>query len=380
MERLAFWLLDEAPNAPRYVFDDHDVVTCCSDDRLLPAVLQPSRLISQWDLDKQSLHFLHTTFHEYLAACCLVREHEETVIQHIHTHAYDAAWQEVFRFAAGTGVQTSVGRAFWQEMRLIAAKPDRFGLLYIRLAYLVAETGVSDGGTHLLGLDLREKLWERICEGLAINIFVDALIEMDTSWYIQRVRNFNSYEHKRLRARLLRTLKRVKTPESSRILVEQILSGDKSAAAVASFAASKVLDTEGRNILRQALNDPAFPLFTRKMIIQTLGYARDYESVESLLNIARQDDTLTDETLSALGRIGGHTVSTALVTMLAQTVKFERKAQIVDALGQMREVNARDGLLEELALCSPDDPLVRPILEALCENPSDRSTGAGGAG
>jgi len=368
VERLALWLIAEVPDAPRYVFNSYDVLTCCQDNELLPKVLQPSRLMSQWDSNQEALHFIHTTFHEYLAACELLHGEKGQINQLIQAHAYDAAWQEIFRFLAGG--HGDIWQFFWQEMGKLAQKADRFGLIHIKLAHFVAETGKQEGGKSLVGIDLRDKLWSYICKGLETNVFVNAYLDLDLPDYVQRVKTFTQGQNERVKARLLRTLDRAKTIESSQILLQKILFGDENAAAVASYAAAKALNSEGIKTLRNALFRSELAPHTRRWVIRTLGHVRDYESVPKLIEIVLHDDTSASDALRSLGHIGGQTASTELVKILSQVSDFSKKAGIVDALGYMRDALARNALLDELAdLNSLDDPLAVEILNALCEKP-----------
>jgi len=160
VERLALWLLDEAPGAPRYVFGPEDVVACCDYPELLDEYLKPSRLLGQLGLSDDSHFFLHTTFQEYLAARALTHEDTDRVVDSVRRHSYDAAWLEVMQFLAGlSGLARTV---FWQEMRRISMKPDRYGLVFLRIAHFAAEAQLPDGGLTELGVDLRDKLWEGV--------------------------------------------------------------------------------------------------------------------------------------------------------------------------------------------------------------------------
>jgi HEAT repeat protein len=375
VERLALWLLSEAPNAPRYVFDGQDVLTCCEDKELLPQILQPSRLLSQWDMHRESLHFLHTTFHEYLAAQGLQNSSQEQVQRLFEDRRHDLGWQEVFRFMAGSHI--GVDHAFWQAIQQLATKPDRFGLIYVRLATFVAERYGRNGGFDLLGMDLRDKLWDCIYRGFHIHLFVDAYAQLDTEHYICRVQNVvSTLNNERLRMRFLRTLGRIRTPQASQALVDNILSGDVNVGAVATYAANRVLDNNGVKRLRDALDQDQYDLGLpiQKTIIRALGYAKDYTVTQRLATIARTVPDLFEDALRSLSRIGGNTAIQLLTEMLDKTNIRKQKALLIRALGDIREVGARDRLLEELALCSPEEAFAEEILNALSEMPISRNS------
>jgi HEAT repeat protein len=366
-ERLAYWLIAEAPDAPRYVFDSHDALNCSNDPIFFKEVLCPSRLVCQWDAHSESIHFLHTTFQEYLAARHLFRDTSGDPYRLITAHALDARWQEIFRFIAGENGE--IHHFFWLQMREVAKKPDRFGLIFVKLACFVAETGALDGGKNLVGIDLRDKLWPIICEGVANTAFVDAYLCLDAPGYIERIRQNEKGGSVRLNALLKRSLKRVRNPESSRTLVEDILSGNKKNAEIAIYQISEVIDNQGRGLLRDALNRDDLPIDVRRKVIRALGHARDYESAGVLIEAANHQGALADDAFYALAMIGGSFVSSALVQLLSQPSAKQQKIRIINALRDIRDGQARDGLLAELALCEPDAPVILPILEALSENP-----------
>jgi HEAT repeat protein len=370
VERLSLWLFTEAPEAPRYVFNDRDVMLCCNDDTLLPEVLQPSRLISQWSPEGGALHFIHTTFQEHLAARSLLCAPEDEFIRHVRKHALDGAWWEIIRFVAAD--EGKIPDSFWAEMRRIAGNPDRFGILLVRLASLMAEAGERDGGEGLLGIDLRDELWNKICEGLEVNVFVEAYAELDARGYVQRIKEFDAHGDVQLQDRLLRSLRRIRSPESSKAMVERILSGDRRSVAVIGFAISEVLTGEGRKALRDALADPGLDADVRASTMDALGMARDYQSAGRLVEIALSDEALSDRAIKSLGFIGGRVAGAALVRLLPQTRDMEKSRRILSALRNIRETEARNGLLQELAVCAPDDPLLPAILEALHEKPISR--------
>nr|VFJ55076.1 MAG: HEAT repeat-containing protein [Candidatus Kentron sp. DK] len=371
VERLALWLLAEAPEAPQYVFSEQEVWDCIHDEDFLPKVLQPSRLLSQWSMDHESLHFLHTTFHEYLAARGLLSTDPENITRQLQQHKHDIGWQEIFCFIAGA--RSEFSDVFWQTMRQMAMQPDRFGFVYVRLARFVAETGATDGGLALLGVDLRDRLWRLICQEDQLppsQPFVDAYGQLDVAGYRARVQQaVETGTDKELRYRLRRTLGRIKSPDASKTLVDEILSGDIDTGAVAGYALQDTLDSAGFERLRGALDNPDLPLPTRENVIRALGYAHDYRVARRLSEIARHEEELRRSALKALGDMGGETAIRLLAEQLHRAGDSTAKSEIIDALGRMREPGARDCLLEALASCPPDDPLAEDILNALYEVP-----------
>ncbi len=369
IERLALWLLDEAPGAPRFVFGATDVAGSGSDPDLLPLYLKPSRLLSQLGTGDDTHYFLHATFQEYLAAGALEHEPPERATQRLHAHVHDATWQEVFHFLAAQ--PGPLRDAFWREMSGLAARPDRFGIVLARLARWVAATGAKDGGTGLLGRDLRDLLWPFIERISASRIWVEAYAELDAAGFVRRAEETIQATAPRVRARLQRALTRVRNPAASHALVDQILSDDDQKGAVAATQLHVRIDSKSRDRLREAAADPSRSLEARRLAVRALGYARDRDSLNLLRRIATDEPPLTEEVARSLGRIGGGEATAGLVAMLEWTDGIVQRSA-VRALGEMRDAPARDALLDEIARRREDDPLIVPILDALAEIPIHR--------
>lgn len=373
VERLALWLQADVPNAPRYVFDRADAQMCLNETTTLETIL-PSRLLSQLRPDQESFHFLHTTFQEYLAARGLLAEPPARLEQRMQQRAYDLSWQEILGFAAGEAAGGKIKQVIWQRLATMARQPDRFGLIFVRLARFIAEAGVKDGGRKLLGVDVREELWEAINRGVEINTFVDAYAELDPLGLFNRIeRRLNEPCDDATRARYLRARGRVRSRETSQALVRTVLHGDDKAAAIASYASYRVLDADGFNALRAAVSDEELSEQQRVRAMRTLAGSRDSSIVAALSRIAAEHSaagrTLAIEAMKALGRIGDSAASSALSELLSETSDSSRQMLLISTLGQARDPVARDRLLEEIVLRLPDDPLVPGALEGLVGKP-----------
>jgi nucleoside phosphorylase/HEAT repeat protein/DNA polymerase III delta prime subunit len=374
VERLALWLQADAPDAPRYVFDRTDVERCLNETATLDTI-RSSRLLSQLHLDRESFHFLHTTFQEYLAARGLLGEPTETVESRLRERAYDLGWQEILCFAAGESADAkskqNLWQILWRQLAALASQPDRFGLVFVRLARFVGEAGARDGGKQLLGVDVRDELWRAIERGVEINVFVDAFAELDPNDLLRRIEaRLGSGPDERVRARLLRVMGRFRSPETARALVDRVLHGDDNAAAIAAYASHRVLDAESFRVLRAAVTDAQFSEQQRIRALRTLGNARDSLVVPPLAELARQSfGPLSIEAIKALGRIGDAAASAALAELLSETSDVVRQEFIITALGQARDPVARDRLIEEITYRWSDDPLLPAALEALVEKP-----------
>lgn len=371
IERLALWLLDEAPGAPRFVFGPADVVASGAGPDLLPRFLQPSRLLGRLAPEEDSHHFLHATFQEYLAACALERAREGLALRCLRAHAQDATWQEVLHFLAARA--GPLRDAFWREMARQAAHPDRFGIVPARLARQVAAAGARDGGAALLGRDLRDLLWPLI-ERLARNrLWIEAYAELDAAGFVARATAAAQVADPRRRANLQRAIGRVRSPVASHVLVDQILGPDPQAAAVAASQLHLRIDQEGLRRLRAAAVGPEMSLAVRRQAIQALGYGRDGLALPALLQLVQNEPELAAEAVRAIGRIGGAEATAALARLLGEEAETLGPA-IVRTLGEVRDAAARDVLLDELACRDAGDPLLLPLLDALSELPVHRGS------
>ncbi len=371
-ERLALWLLISAPDAPRFVFNRDDVRQCCGSTDLLTEVLQPSRLLSQWDYDRETLHFIHTTFHEYLAAARLASpEFAAEARGLIDEHVHDMSWQEVLRFLAGT--QSDFQQTFWATVSKVLESPDRFGFVLARFARLVRETHVQPEDLALLKTNLREELWSRIQKGVEPDVFVEACIELDADWFVDRVQSTLCSEQDSipswLAALLVRAAKRARTRSSSEMLLRQILTGVDQQAAIASYLDPRGLRVQEIRVLQERASDNSLSLVVRRRIFRALGEVRAHESVRLLAGAAREGGPLAKDALSALAEIGGHRACDALAVLLSHAAQSPQRVDVLNALGNARQPRARDQLLEELSGSSVDEEDTDRVLCALQENP-----------
>lgn len=378
VERLALWLLADAPGAPRYVFDSQDVASAVGDEELLERFLQPSRLLDQWDAEVETHHFLHATFQEYLAARGLVSEAETTARKRIESHLHDPSWQNVFNFLAGQG--GSLCDFFWSRLRDWARRPDRFGLLLIRLAQWVAEQGATDGGAKLLGLDLREPLWFHIgnvpLHNLALlSPYAHAYAGLDRIGLLERLRAA-SLEASPQGHRYARTLLLIHGSASSDHLVDMILGPLPGNEVAFSSSLRQHLNDEGYRRLRVAAEFGGADPRTRANAILALGYAGDTYSIPLLVKLARTDlsrsetaSGLAREVVRSLAFMGGDEAILSLALMMSWSPEISWQGAVLTALGSIRSRKVSDVLLTELALRASADPLSLTILEGLWDKP-----------
>jgi glycosyltransferase involved in cell wall biosynthesis len=182
-ERVAYALLDRESASP-FEFTAADVKAVAGDETLL-ATWEKARMVALENEYQNAYAFLHATLQESLAGKELLRRIQESIVQ-LDVLAADPRWMQPLVLAAG-----SVGpqHAIWPAVRSLIHRNDRFGLLIMRVAVLLAESGVRDGGQALLGQDLRIALWDLFVRAPDPKPYADALVELDSDFAIDRVKN-----------------------------------------------------------------------------------------------------------------------------------------------------------------------------------------------
>jgi nucleoside phosphorylase len=188
IKKFAFWLVSEAPNSPRFVFDHWDYEQCTGIVGSFESLLVPSRLVAVPSADRDDFQFLHASFQEHLAAEHLVANPDQ--IPKSADLAFNQEWKEIIRLLAESAEPgTKSWQALWREARDAEKLFDKFGIVASRLAFWVAATGATDGGRELIGVDLRDVLW-RIAARHATEVpkpLIEALVELDAPDFARRI-------------------------------------------------------------------------------------------------------------------------------------------------------------------------------------------------
>lgn len=161
ISRFAFWMLSEASDAPRYLFDESDFTAAGGQAERFKALLVPSRLIARPSVNTSDYQFLHATFQEFLASQHL----KESTAEKINWGELflNNSWKEVLRFfMEQLDKETASSEALWNYVTAAAKNLDPFGLIAARIALLLSAAGATDGGIILIGMDIRPYLWNAI--------------------------------------------------------------------------------------------------------------------------------------------------------------------------------------------------------------------------
>ena len=364
VERLALWLLDEAPAAPRFVFGREDIVACSHDPQQFEALLLSSRLLSQLGLSDESHHFLHTTFQEFLAARGLARRNIDDVLEIVRRHMLDVSWLEVLQFLAGReGIHLQI---FWQEMARLCKEPDRFGHIFLRIARFASEASVKDGGLAELGFDLRDELWQGVVGSNTSSRFFEAMSVLDGPDLLERVRDALSGDDG-AKDRCLRNLGRLPGLEASELVLERLLEANPIdfPEALEQLRHRRYLHPSSLSRLRRATFANDLERQRRKSLLHALSEVRDLASIPDMVELARREPETAVDILDSLGWMGGPQATEALKEMAGWRHDLDWQKQVTIQLGLTGTTVSRDVLLQRLALMAQGDPLLPCHLEAL---------------
>lgn len=155
-------LYTDAPRAPRHLFDRDDW------QRFAAPALAPdlerhylkSRLLNQWG-EVGDYHLVHLTLHEYLVARALAAP--QVPVQKALAHIHQPHWRMVLRFLAGCYQDENRTADLARLLKAMLTPVDINGLMYLEAAQLLLEARIEDSRS-LLGVDLRDTLWQLWCE------------------------------------------------------------------------------------------------------------------------------------------------------------------------------------------------------------------------
>jgi hypothetical protein len=365
IERVALWLFDDAEDAPRYVFSAQEFDRVARKSGLFTKIIRPSRLVTATTPDAlrepdTSFQFLHATLQEYLASSALLSADTGPA------HAFDLEGNRLLnrtqlglmRFAAGRGGPSA--HAFWSAVRALILEPDRFGILYCRLASLVAETGRGgvDGGKILLGVDLRNAIWEIIDNlgdaAVIRDVHEAALMELDLRDFIRQALKRAAADND-----FASGLPKVLQPyPDHRGLRELILEAANDRHAAIGAAGRRValeiaaqFDMPEVNKLKRRVQNIRLPMHEREDLLYQLSGTGDPDAIEILEPLARLRGPLQSAALAAIADLGGTPAAQALIRLYHVAKAQGRRDELVMMIGGMSGDHGWSFLVDELARC-----------------------------
>lgn len=328
----------------RHIFDEGDVTRATGDGELLALALAPSRLIGQVEGHSGNYQFVHATYHEYFVARHLEAMPVHELGRLLAGYALDTGWLVIALFLAGARCDRSLLELM---VRSLVTTPDRFGLVHVRAAWLLAEAGVRDGGQAMLGIDVRDVLWAGIERGVQINIFRDAYLLLDRDHLVARTIAACEQGSTARRVRMGRLLRQLPSPRVVEQLLADLLGNDETRAALATYGDERVLSTHDRVHLRERILDAGTSDHLRRRMLRLLANLHDRDSLVSFEQLVRRA-IMVHDSIWAIGRVGGERAATLLLELLGQ--QLAPVDEVYAALGDTRAVRGRDALLAALAV------------------------------
>ena len=383
LSEFALYLFSDADKLPVQLFrrthfnafaESHDVA-----DTMLDRIWKDSRLLSRWERVEETLHFVHLTFQEFLAARVLVHRNGGDVSKLLSKRGRETRWREVWRFYAGLKSGSGDGSGANQLLREVFERKDRYHYYLVETAMLIAETGARDGGESLVGEDIRPLLWDAWHSAWHPKPFVRAMALLDASWFVARaIREAEEPDGHDLQvmANLIRLIGRLGTEEAGRWLAEACIDEkNPSISAIAATAMASCVGKDGRRRLREWLASPPRGVI-RIHAIRALGEARDFPSLDLLAAIVcdptHANDMEAIQAAKAIGKIGGPGAREILLDILDREPEHPMRESAVDGIKNLQDRLTAQALLARL------DPTMKPSLKmAMLDALSMMPIGAG---
>lgn len=156
---LAYDMLFTAPD-PRYSFRLNQLETAEQDDATSDAIapILGTRMVNCLNPVVDDYAFIHATFEEFFAAEAMEQLDEPTFRQLAGMIVLvDSQRAEVVRFLAGMNRKNAA--AYWDVFATALHAQDRYGLVNLRAASVIAALGSVKISRQHIGVDIRDRLW-----------------------------------------------------------------------------------------------------------------------------------------------------------------------------------------------------------------------------
>ena len=357
---------------PGYLFRFSELESFFGDHGLTTEPVTASRLVNRVSAVWDEHAFIHATLHEYFAGAGLAQMNEDAIGLLFQLAVFSDQRFQVFRFAAGMRGKHS--SALWLRVREEADFPDRFGIVWLRIARLVEAAGLTDGATERLGFDVRDRLWQ--------------LLRDDSLWYETQslvVATYATLDSRDLARRLVEKPDSVPTSAVQRIILHVpwrigIESGLHSLVQqrwphyVESTNPGGVTDADIEEC-RRVFALPDLDEARRLDAVNRLGALRDHGAVPALVRKLNtcQSDKVIRRIIFALAHIGGRRAVDSLVEGLLNPALQEysdsfQVALQVEYIGAI-DPEARDAILDRVAAMPVNDPRLPAALNCLRKLP-----------
>ncbi len=337
----------------RYEFEYFLLVGLTRERERTAQLLESSRLITLAYEGADQWSFLHPTVHEFLAAMRLTEAGHGT---NLVAFAKRPGWLHVVTFACGL-ISSRDDHEVWSSLREVASKMDRFGIVVLRLAAVLAEVGCNDGGRSLLGVDIRPELWRCFLRAPESRPYASALVELNPDYALEHLEDIQSSRDGVL---LIATLYALLPPG---VHGRQEL-----------LQAQLKLTTETGVTLLHEVDTPSLPsqLGFYPGQSHNLTLASETMSAPDILSklSAGLDPILRRSFRIRLANLGGALAEEALTEAMDHATEANEILELSEALATLGTIGARDALMAKLRLIREKPPdnayvITFQLLEAL---------------
>ncbi len=306
-----------------------------------------ARLITLESATDQTYSFLHATLQEYLAGMELTRRIGDLGVREQMGVVLGQRWLGALVFAAPSVDHQS---PLWLVLGNLVRNPDRFGLIVKRVAAVLAERGVQDGGLSLIGIDLRPRLWASLWASPDPKPYLDVMVELDANYAVDACLEERELDADSI-ARVVGLHARLPSHHPKRsALVQLIAEGQmRNLSNVNELESLELIDLVGFSPVAASSLSTADEVRSATEILEQLASASGKPRVRSLR--------------MRLALSGSQEGESYLVQSFNAASEPEEITELIEALGTLGTLHARDAVLAKLKEFAkgPDEVLVKAL-------------------
>ncbi len=280
--------------------------------------LAHSRFFNVFRSQVSIFEFTHLRLQEYLAAQAAKTSGLTRDMASMKRYLLSLEWREESRFIGALLTDGNGNDVYWQTLADLLSTPDQAGEIIRRIAGILAAAGVSDGGTRLLGQDVRSVLWNSIdLDKPLVAEDLRALLELDPGYLLDRTidlqrRNESSLEE----SRILETVYRLIPLRMRKAGLDELLGQNPNSSWLIGLPGRSFSVNACRDLTKTAL-DSGTTIDKRVEAIRELGTRRASECVKPLVQLLDDnDEEISSTTAETLAKIGGRKAAEALANRL----------------------------------------------------------------
>ncbi|WP_411845744.1 NACHT domain-containing protein [Roseibacillus persicicus] len=341
------------------------------------SALAKSRLLDRLQHLPDAYNFVHLRYQEYFAGKDTVSQFKDNLQQRLSRFGLAWDWLEEWKFAAGSLKTGSENHSiFWDFWREELGKPDILGGIYCLVGWLVSETAVSDGGSKLLGVDLRPKLLENIKSVRWVVESTRVLAQLDVGYLLGGVAHYlkNGGSHPDITYEVVNLIPPVVRESSG---FDELLKSPEMSGKILRLDTTRLTAPPGFSSLRKTLRNDLIHTQVRLEAFEKLSGYEDEETLQDAsLFLDSEDWDLLRLGARRLHELGSPKAAEVLTSKLIGILGKDQKdvRDLLISKLQLRfkgiiEPISRDLILAEIEKRKANDPSLIPLLETLVEVP-----------